>query len=94
MKANEGEPGAADEFDPVLLSVLAQLWQASRAAPDRAWSLAKLSKRAQVPMSDLRRGLTQLQGAGLVAVTAGEDGRECAVLQHQGLALCAALFDA
>ncbi len=40
-----------DELDPVLVAVLAQLWRAHQETPGGAWSLAKLSKQADVPMS-------------------------------------------
>jgi hypothetical protein len=90
---NEGEEDNADEgIDPMLVAVLEQLWRAACEAPGRAWSLAKLSKQAAVPMSGLRRQLTALVDSGLVVMTLAEDGTGTASLSEDGRAFCAEVF--
>jgi DNA-binding MarR family transcriptional regulator len=81
-----------DAIDPVLVAVLTQLWRAKQETPDRAWSLAKLSKQADLPMSTLRRQLTGLSDAGLVEVKMDEEGAGSAWLSAEGVTLCAAVF--
>jgi len=92
-----------DEVDPVVIAILAQLWRAqqesqqasphaARRPADGAWSLAKLSKQAGVPMSALRRQLTSLVDSGLVVTTLAEDGSGSASLSDEGRALCAEVF--
>jgi DNA-binding IclR family transcriptional regulator len=85
-----GEAG----LDPALAALLACLYEAASDGADKPWSLAKLSKRAQAPMSSLRRMLTQLDAAGLTVTTVRDDGTGSAALTEEGRSLCAALFDA
>jgi len=63
-------------------------------APDNGLSLARISKRAGVQMSVLRRVLTQLADADLARVAMEEDGRGAARLTEEGAAICEQLFDA
>lgn len=81
-----------NELDPTVEQLLMLLWEASRESRDKPWSLAKLSKRSDLPMSTLRRYLTQLQTAGVIAVQMDEEGRGSATLTGEGLELCEALF--
>jgi DNA-binding IclR family transcriptional regulator len=82
----------SDDIDPALVAVLGQLWRAREETPERAWSLAKLAKQADLPMSALRRQLTGLEEAGLVEVRMSEEGTGSAWLTEQGVTLCQAVF--
>jgi hypothetical protein len=81
-----------DELDPVLVAVLAQLWRAWRETPGSAWSLARLSKQASVPMSGLRRVLTGLVDGGVVEAAFNEEGTGSVRLSELGVEICAGLF--
>ncbi|KVV43568.1 transcriptional regulator [Burkholderia ubonensis] len=83
-----------DDLDPALVAALATLHEAANDPAGKPWSLPKLAKRAQLPMSTLRRVLTQLDAGGLTTTTLREDGTGSAALTDEGRALCAQLFDA
>jgi len=78
-----------DVIDPSVAAVLEQLWVAYQENPGKPWTLAKLAKRARLPMSALRRTLTLLKAASLVDYQLDEEGRGFADLTEQGVALCA-----
>ncbi|SAK88917.1 putative DNA-binding protein [Caballeronia fortuita] len=82
----------SDDIDPALVAVLTQLWRARKETPGRAWSLAKLAKQSDLPMSALRRMLTGLEEAGLVDVRMSEDGTGSAELTVEGVTLCRDIF--
>lgn len=84
--------GQSGDIDPAIVAVLLVLRQAGIEAGGVPWSLARIAKRAQLPMSVLRRVLTQLQGAGLAEVSIEEDGRGHASLTQEGAALAAQWF--
>jgi DNA-binding IclR family transcriptional regulator len=92
VDSNGASQNDSDELDPLIATLLLNLWEASREPANKSWSLAKLSKRTQMPMSGLRRTLTQLEAAGLVSVSMHEDGTGTAALTAEGLDLSAALF--
>jgi DNA-binding IclR family transcriptional regulator len=81
-----------DEIDPALIAILAQLWRAAQETPERAWSMAKLSKQSAVPMSSLRRHVTVLSDAGLVWSAFTDVGAPTAALSESGREVCAQLF--
>ncbi|MGY2489115.1 transcriptional regulator [Cupriavidus sp. CP313] len=80
------------DIDPAMVAALQVLWQAGREGGSSPWSLAKIAKRAQLPMSVLRRVLTQLQAAGLADVAIDEEGRGHASLTPAGAELAAQAF--
>ncbi|EYS86825.1 transcriptional regulator [Cupriavidus sp. SK-4] len=80
------------DIDPAMVAALQTLWQAGREGGASPWSLAKIAKRAQLPMSVLRRVLTQLQAAGLADVAIDEEGRGHASLTAAGAELAAQAF--
>lgn len=80
------------DIDPAMVAALQVLWQAGREGGNSPWSLAKIAKRAQLPMSVLRRVLTQLQAAGLADVAIDEEGRGHASLTAAGAELAAQAF--
>ena len=91
--ADESEKaGDGEEIDPAIVDVLLVLRQAGIEAAGGPWSLAGIAKRAQLPMSVLRRVLTQLESAGLVEVSIEENGRGHASLTQEGVALAAQWF--
>lgn len=81
-----------EEIDTALIALLALLWEARQEAPEKAWSLAKLAKRAGVQMSTLLRRLNALSSAGLVTVATAESGGGSASLSAAGAELCASVF--
>ncbi|MBN3787038.1 transcriptional regulator [Burkholderia sp. Ac-20353] len=83
-----------DDLDPAIVAILAALHEAAHDPAGKPWSLPKLAKRTQLPMSSLRRVLTQLDAGGLTATTLHEDGTGTAALTEDGRAVCAQLFDA
>jgi IclR helix-turn-helix domain len=83
-----------DAIDPVIETLLTQLWEAANERDGKIWSLAKLSKRSQIPQSSLRRYLTSLTEAGLVSVTLDEAGLGSSTLTEFGRSVCVDLFGA
>ncbi|KVN48006.1 transcriptional regulator [Burkholderia territorii] len=81
-------------LDPALVATLATLHEAASDPSGKTWSLPKIAKRAQLPMSALRRALTQLDAAGLSATTSNDGGTGSAALTAEGRAVCAQLFGA
>jgi len=62
-----------------------------RAAGAEGLSLARLSKRCQLPMSTLRRLLSALEEAGILTFAVNETGRGDAALTEEGKGLADAL---
>lgn len=87
------EDTGAEDMDPAVAGILQVLWTASQETDGKRWSLARISKRAGVQMSVLRRVLTQLEQLELAETTMDEEGRGTAHLTEEGEALCAELFD-
>ena len=83
-----------DGVDAALVALLALLWEARQAAPDKPWSLAKLAKRAGVQMSTLLRQLNALSSAGLAIVATAENDVGSAFLSPAGAQLCATVLAA
>lgn len=81
-------------LDPAFVATLATLNDAAADPSGKRWSLPKIAKRAQLPMSTLRRVLTQLDAAGLTATDVHDDGTGSAALTDEGRAVCAQLFGA
>lgn len=75
-----------NQLPPELLRILDSLYQAHQHS-QAPLSLARLSKRCDLRMSTLRRFLTALEEAGIVAVVLNEDGTGTAVLTAAGLQL-------
>lgn len=93
MNASSQEPLVeADEVDPLVVSILSQLWKAAMTSPGRPWSLARLCKQSEVRMSTLRRYLTALESAEIVSVDIKEDGAGSAFLTEYGNEVCRGLF--
>ncbi|MDQ7978355.1 ArsR family transcriptional regulator [Paraburkholderia sp. SARCC-3016] len=90
-RETDGAPDMNDH-QVQLVVVLGELWGARNESPGKPWSLAKLSKRAQLPMSTLRRLLTELTAAELVDVEMRPDGTGSVALTEQGAQVCADLF--
>lgn len=88
--ANADASQHEDELDPVKVTILRHLWEASQESA--LWSLAKLSKRSCIPMSTLRRNLSEFEAAGIVDVTTHEDGRIFATLNATGIEIFPTLF--
>ena len=82
----------SDAIDPVVEGLLGHLWEAANEPGGKVWSLAKLSKRAQMPQSTLRRYLSSLTEAGLVSVTLDEAGLGSSTLTEFGRSVCTDLF--
>lgn len=89
----EDQQHSSDDMDPAVAGILQVLWSASQETDGRRWSLARISKRAGVQMSVLRRVLTQLEQLELADAAIDEEGRGTASLTEEGEALCAELFD-
>lgn len=91
--ANADSPSQhEDELDPVKVTILRHLWEASQESDGKSWSLAKLSKRSCIPMSTLRRTLSEFEDAGIVDVSTHEDGRIFATLNATGINIFPTLF--
>lgn len=95
MHANHAMNSAAHyeehDVDPTKATILRHLWEASRETGP--WSLAKLSKRANVPMSTLLRTLAEFEAAGIVDMSTEADGRSFASLNAIGVEIYPSLFN-
>lgn len=85
---------AMSEGEAALAGLLEQLWRMAQETPSRPCSLARVGKRAQLPMSALMRALSLLSGSGLVEVAARDEGGGHVALTAAGRDLCAAWFGA
>jgi DNA-binding transcriptional ArsR family regulator len=84
----EVEPAANQEdFDSQWVAILHALAVEAAQSPLRDISLARLSKRAGLRQSTLRRYLTMLEDAGIVRMILAEDGRGRAALTEAGRAM-------
>ncbi|KVE32664.1 hypothetical protein [Burkholderia sp. TSV86] len=92
LSESDGQAGG-DTLDPAIVAVLLRLREAAVERPGGAWSLAKLSKRARLPMSVLRRALTQLDAAGLTQTLMRDDATGRAALTALGRELSDALAE-
>jgi len=74
-----------DQADPVLETVLSELWSAwsQQRGP---LSLARLCKRTGLRMSTLKRFITVLEGTGIVGLSINARGVECASLTETAAA--------
>ncbi|WP_231755411.1 helix-turn-helix domain-containing protein [Bordetella sp. N] len=81
-----------DNLDPALAALLQAFWDTHQEAPGKRLSLARLSKRADLPMSTLRRMLTELEDAGLLTVATDEDGTGSVVPSPELLGLIEDVF--
>ena len=91
MHAKEISHYEEHDVDPIKAAILRQLWEASR--EPNLWSLAKLSKRANVPMSTLLRTLAEFEAAGIIDIATEEDGRSFASLNAVGIDIFPSLFN-
>ncbi|NIA57329.1 ArsR family transcriptional regulator [Massilia sp. TW-1] len=83
-----------NEGEAALAGLMEQLWRMAREVPPRPCSLARVGKRAQLPMSTLMRALSLLSGSGLVEVATREEGGGHVVLTAAGRDLCTNWFGA
>jgi DNA-binding MarR family transcriptional regulator len=86
------EAAPEDGIEPMFIRLLQQLWEAAHDERERDWSLPKLSKRSLLPMSTLRRALSQLEEELLVQVSRDEAGRETVTLSDEGREVCEQFF--
>jgi len=92
MTQDNYDRASGGEIDPVLLTVLDQLWRATSKDSARPWSLARLAKQSGLPMSTLRRCLHHLQDCGLVGLLLQDTGSSTVSLTESGLAICREIF--
>ncbi|OHX15102.1 hypothetical protein BI343_01685 [Chromobacterium amazonense] len=86
-------PLQAEQLDPAIAALLAQLWRAEHAS-DGPWSLPRLCKQSGLRMSTLRRSLTLLSQLELAALRIDDAGHGEASLTDDGKTLCRQLFAA
>lgn len=91
MQANNAAHYEEHDVDPTKATILRHLWEASR--EPQPWSLAKLSKRTNVPMSTLLRTLNEFEAAGIVDMATEADGRSFASLNAVGVEVYPSLFN-